>query len=118
MRLAEKFVAPAPIFTGENMSATEKDGQHKPHPMGLDELCVSPKGGDAGQAQVRHQLPHSLPPTSPLPTELSQPLKRTLRSGNEYPMGLTKSINKRATLLKKSNDKLSKEFFNSGSTSA
>ena len=120
-RLAKQFVAPAPsqpISTGENMSATEEGGQHKPHAMGLDELCVSPTGGDVGQVQVRHQLPHSLPPTSPTPTELSQPLSKTLRSGKKYPVGYTNSINAQATLLKKQNDKLSKEYFSSGSTSA
>jgi hypothetical protein len=114
MMLTKRFAAPAPTFTEENMSATEGDGSHKTHPTGLDELGVSPGGGNASQAQVRQQLPHSPPPTSPLPTELS----RTLRSGNEYPMGLTKSINKRASILKKSNDKLSKAFFNNESTSA
>ena len=118
LRLAKKFTAPAPIFTREDMCATEKDGLYKPHPMGPDELGVSPKGDDASQAQVRHHLPHSLSPASPLHTELSQPLSRTLRSGKEYPMGITKTINKRAALLKKSNDKISKEFFNNGSTSA
>ena len=116
LRLAKKFTAPAPIFTEENMCAT--DGLHKSHSMGSDELGVSPKGDDASQAQVRHHHPHSLPPASPLHTELSQPLTRTLRSGNEYPRGITKTINKRAALLKKSNDKISKEFFNNGSTSA
>ena len=117
LMLAKKFTAPAPIFTEENMCATEKDGLHKPHSMGPDELGVSPKGDDASQAQVRHHLQHSLSPASPLHTELS-PLSRTLRSGKEYPMGITKTINKRAALLKKDNDKISKEIFNNGSTSA
>ena len=116
LRLAKQFVAPAPTFTEENMCAT--DGLHKPHSMGPDELGVSPKGDDASQAQVRHLLSQSLPTASPLHTELSQPLKKTLRSGNEYPRGITKTINKRAALLKKSNDKISQEFFNNGSTSA
>ena len=115
LKLAKKFTAPAPIFTEENMCAT--DGLHKPHSMDPDELGVSPKGDDANQAQVRTHLQHSLSPASPLHTEPS-PLSRKLRSGNEYPMGITKTINKRATLLKKDNDKKSKEFFNNGSTSA
>ena len=121
LRLTKKFVAPAPvqpIFTDENVDTTEQGGQHKPHSMVLDEPCISPTGSDAGQVQVRYQPPHSLPPTSPSPTGLFQPLEKTLRSGNKYPVRSTTSINKQATLLKKKNDKLSKEYFSSGSTSA
>ena len=121
LRLTKKFVAPAPakpIFTDENVDTTELGDQHKPHSMVLDEPCISPTGSDAGQVQVRFQPPYSLPPTTPTPTGPFQPIGKTLRSGNKYPVDSTNSINARATLLKKQNDKLSKEYFSSGSTSA
>ena len=107
----------------ETMGPTEEGEQHQPGAMGLDDLCVTPKGGDADKDQV------SISPTStsPIPTAITQPLSKIqkdtcLRSGNRYTFVShqnTNTINAKRKLLKKENDKLSKEHFGgSGSKSA